>query len=191
MQESEKEPNKKKRSKVKIIGNTIYWLFIGTLLLFAGLTVFSKLEAPGGFRVYTVQSGSMEPAVRAGGIVVVKSVNTYQAGDVITFYPDANNTKTPPTTHRIVEVHDNELLTKGDANEDNDREAITKSQVLGKVFITFPYLGYVINFSRTQMGFIVLIVIPAVLIVYSELGNIKKEILGLKNKKQTIVTTRV
>ena len=180
----EEETKKQKKSLIRVAGNIVYWLFIGVLILFAGLSVFAKFEAPGGFRVYTVQSGSMEPNVKAGGIVVVKSVSNYSVGDVITFRVDQSSQDTPPTTHRVAEVHDNELITKGDANEDSDREAILKSQVLGRAVFTLPYLGYVVNFSRSQIGFMVLIVIPAVLIVYSELGAIKKQVLLGKHTKK-------
>ena len=137
-----------------------------------------------------VQSGSMEPAVKTGGVVFVKKTDdaNLNKGDVITFYTDDAATRPKnaiPTTHRIFEVQEEGFTTKGDANEDPDQELVRRTQVLGKVVFDLPYLGYVVNFSKSQLGFIVLIVIPATLIVYGELGSIKKEIGKMKAKKSS------
>ena len=53
---------------------------------------------------------------------------------------------------------------------------VSGGQVLGRVFWDIPYVGYPIAYAKTQTGFIVLIVIPATLLVYSELQNIKREV---------------
>jgi hypothetical protein len=55
--------------------------------------------------------------------------------------------------------------------------------VVGKVVLTVPYAGYVVSVAQTPYGFIGLLVIPAIIIIYGEVMNIWREIkLGRKQK---------
>jgi signal peptidase len=115
----------------------------------------------------------MEPAIPVGGIVVIKPVDpeTLKIGDIICF------TLTEPTsiTHRIANITNEGFITKGDANEDPDQWIVKKENVIGKVILTVPFIGYLGYFVRTPTGFILLIVIPASLIIIIEIENIIKE----------------
>lgn len=181
---------------LKKIFNIFYWLLLVFLVSLALLTAFSVIKAPWGLRFFVVQSGSMSPSIKAGSIVAVKAQKEYKEGDIITFLanPNAGLKDVKNTiTHRIVSVHNDEgrptYKTKGDANEDEDREMVVHRAVLGRVIFHLPYLGYAVAFTKTQTGFIFVIVIPATLIIYSELGTIIKEIKilieKLKEKQKT------
>lgn len=180
-------------NKFKIIGNVFYVMVITFLALVAVGTAFSVLQAPGGLRLFVVMSGSMEPKISTASVVIVTPAKSYQKGDVITFFanPTQRDLKKSGTTvtHRIIEVSNDEgratYQTKGDANEDPDREMVTQAAVLGKVLFSIPFLGRVIAFTKTQIGFITVIVIPATLIVYSEILNIIKEIKAMISRKKS------
>ncbi len=167
--------------KAKILGRVLYWTVLLFLVLVAALVAASALKIPGNFKIFVVQSGSMEPKIKRMGIVVIKPAKEYKKGDVITVAEPANPKVT--LTHRVVDIEEKAgetfYVTKGDANEDPDTEKRPKENVLGKVILSVPFLGYPVDFAKTQTGFIVLIVIPAVLIVYSELLTIKNEALRL------------
>lgn len=158
-----------------------------TLLAVAAVTAFSAFGLPGGLKFYVVQSGSMEPTIKTGSLIVGQASQNYQQDDVVTFIRDAQSDPKNPrslVTHRIVEATvsasgETFYTTRGDANNANDLRRISKNLVLGKVVLTLPFLGYPVAFAKTQNGFILLIVIPATIIVYSELMNIKKEALRL------------
>lgn len=171
----------------KKIGKIIYWVVLIVLVVIAGATAFSVLNIPGNYKMFVVQSGSMEPVIKTGSIVVVKPTQDYQKGDVVTFR-DLEKPKVT-VTHRIFEVskenNSTKFITKGDANKTADSTEISKGQILGKVFLSIPFLGYPVDFAKTQTGLIVLIIIPAVIIVYSELQNIKKEALRLIQERKT------
>jgi signal peptidase len=126
-----------------------------------------------------VYTGSMEPAIPVGGIVVIKPVDpeTLKIGDIICF------TLTEPTsiTHRIKNITDEGFITKGDANEDPDQWIVKKENVIGKAILTVPFIGYLGYFVRTPIGFILLILLPASAIIIMEIRNIVKE---LKKQKQ-------
>jgi signal peptidase I len=161
------------KKSLKIITNLI-WVALIVFLLLVGATF---LPIPGNYKVFTVQSGSMEPHVKLGSLIFVKRADNYQVRDVITFkVPGNKNT----VTHRIEEIKTTEsglsFVTKGDANEEADTEETNQSNVVGKVFLMIPYVGYPIGYAKTQLGFILLVIIPSVIIIYDELRKIAEEI---------------
>jgi len=179
---------------MKIIGKIFYWLIIFSLLVFSGLATFSKIAGPGDFRFLTVESGSMEPSIKFGSVILVWGKNKnlvsptdfypqFQKGEIITFLSGKET-----FTHRIVEIEENGgkifYKTKGDANPGADVEKIPQEKVLGKVIFSLPYLGFLVSFAKSQMGFITLIIVPATIIIYSEILNIKKEVQKIFYKRK-------
>ena len=64
---------------------TIYYIFIAFIATIALLLIISVLPITGNYKVMTVLSGSMEPTIKMGSIVVVKPQENYKIGDIITF----------------------------------------------------------------------------------------------------------
>ncbi|KKS78727.1 MAG: Type I signal peptidase [Candidatus Beckwithbacteria bacterium GW2011_GWA2_43_10] len=155
-----------------------YWLGLAFLATIAIFLMALILNLPNGFKLYTVQSGSMQPVIKIGSLVVSQKAADYKVGEVITF-----KNAPVPTTHRIQAIKDSIYTTKGDANDIADTEPVRQEQILGKVVLSLPYLGYPVRFVKTKEGFIGLIVIPATIIVYSEILNIKNEIIKLKKRR--------
>ncbi|MFA4818105.1 MAG: signal peptidase I [Parcubacteria group bacterium] len=165
----------------KYILNTL----LALLVLIGVLVVFSFIPFPGNYKIFTVQSGSMSPAIHTGSLVFVKPLADYNVGDVIT-----RRTKDPKVTitHRIVSKEEIDspqfgeaggkiaFETKGDANDSSDMEKFTAEGIVGKVFLIIPLLGYPVAYAKTTPGIILLIIIPAVIIIYDEIQKIKKEI---------------
>lgn len=133
--------------------------------------VFAVPQLVGGHSTYVVLSGSMEPAIDVGDVIVVGAANpgAIAVGDVITF---TRGTDSIPTTHRVAEVvTDGDSLafrTKGDANEDVDPGLVPASAVVGTVILTIPLVGYVIAFVNTSTGFAALVVLPFLLLLGNE-----------------------
>jgi len=154
-----------------IVVNILFVLLIGIALLFA----LSLAPIPHGPKLFTVMSGSMEPAIHAGSIILVKPEETYLVGDIVTRALPGNAT----VTHRIIEKTDENgktiYKTKGDANEDEDNEEFSEKVIIGKVFFSLPYFGYISSYARTPIGFILLILIPVGAIIALETRNILKE----------------
>jgi len=163
----------------------IYSIFIAFIVLVALLLIVSVLPITGNYKVMTVISGSMQPVIKMGSTVVVKPVSDYKIGDIITFGP-YSKTKAP-TTHRIydVKVVDSQpvYITKGDANNAPDAREIRKSDIVGKVLFSVPYMGYAVEFAKKPIGFALIIIVPATVIIYDEAKNIYEEI---KNNKKRI-----
>jgi signal peptidase len=161
----------------------IYYIVIAFIVLVAILLIVSAFPIPGNYKVMVVKSGSMEPTIKTGSIVVVKPASDYKIGDIITFGP-YSKTKAP-TTHRIYEmkVEGGEpiYITKGDANNAPDTREIKKIDIVGKVLFSVPFVGYAVDFAKKPLGFALIIIIPAAIIIYDEIRKIFGEI---KKKKQ-------
>ncbi|MFA6284913.1 MAG: signal peptidase I [Parcubacteria group bacterium] len=164
----------KKIAKIfKIAINTILVL----LVLLGVFVVFSFVPFPGNYKVFTVQSGSMEPTIHTGSMIFVKPEADYNVGDIITKRTDDSKMT---VTHRIVSKEELQgkvaFETKGDANQSADGEKFTKEGIIGKEIFKLPYIGFPVGYAKTTPGLILLIIIPAVIIVYDEMNKIKDEI---------------
>jgi signal peptidase len=162
----------------------------GLALVFA-LGVFvlvSVLPIPGAWRLLAVLSGSMEPTLHTGSLVVVKPADHYKVGDIITFQQASTDTSTNGTiTHRIVntqKVNGTDVFqTKGDANNAPDALPVSPGNIVGKERVTIPYLGYILEFLHNPIGLIVLVIIPSTLIIGEELRKIRQEVAKMKEAK--------
>jgi signal peptidase I len=165
----------------KIIVNTV----LGILVVIGILAVFSFVPIPGNFKLFTVQSGSMEPTIKTGSLIFVKPTGEYNVGNIITKWKED---KKVTITHRVMskEGEDGKIIyqTKGDANNAPDSDKITKEQIIGKMLWSLPYLGYPVGFAKTAPGLIIIIILPAVIIIYDEMNKIKKEIGKMREKKK-------
>lgn len=114
-----------------------------------------------GFTVHPILSGSMEPAIMTGSLVLVKDVpiETLQKGDVIAFRPADRSIG---IAHRIIDLKDDgkqySITTKGDNNSAKDSQpyVANKGSDIGKLYFSMPFLGYVMTFLKTKSGILFL-----------------------------------
>ncbi|MBT9168992.1 MAG: Signal peptidase I W [Syntrophomonadaceae bacterium] len=162
----------------------IYSILVAFIVLITVLLIVSVFPIAGNYKIMVVQSGSMAPAIKMGSIVVVKPADEYKIGDVITFGP-YSRTKAP-TTHRIFDIKvvngEPVYITKGDANNAPDQREITKRDVLGRVLLSVPYLGFAVDFVKKPIGFALIIIVPAAIIIFDEMKKIYGEIRKKKEK---------
>jgi len=148
-----------------------------------------------GNQALIVRSGSMQPAIDIGSIVVVRpniehfisplaDTVQYKTGDIIAFRSEKNS-KTI-VTHRVTSIEPGEkgvfYKTKGDANEEPDNWSVNPKNILGKVYFALPQAGKLLAFAKSKVGFSLLIIFPAVLVILMEIFSIIKHIRnGKKN----------
>ena len=170
------------KTTIKKIGNVVTTVLVVAVVLLAIALVGVRLF---GLQVYTVLSGSMEPAYPVGALLYDKKVDPAQLrpGDVITFMLDEDTI----VTHRIVEVVPDEedpsvirFRTKGDANAAEDGSLVHYKNVLGTPVFTIPKLGYFANFVQQPPGLYVAIAFGAVLVLLAFLPDL----LGDDKKKK-------
>ena len=170
------------KTTIKKIGNVVTTVLVVAVVLLAIALAGVRLF---GLQVYTVLSGSMEPAYPVGALLYDKKVDPAQLrpGDVITFMLDEETI----VTHRIVEVVPDEedpsvirFRTKGDANAAEDGSLVHYKNVLGTPVFTIPKLGYFANFVQQPPGPYVAIAFGAVLVLLAFLPDL----LGDDKKKK-------
>ena len=167
------------RKAVEYVGLTI-----ATLLMVAA--VFTYVGPHFGCRVDAVLSGSMEPQLKTGSLIVTHSVEpeAIVVGDIITFHP--RNANENLITHRVIGIgHSSSLYfeTKGDANEGPDPFTVPARNLVGKVSFNAPYWGYATEFLKTPLGFLFAVVIPGAILLALYIINLWRALTS-RNSKQ-------
>ena len=86
---------------------------------------------------FVVETGSMEPNIKAGELVIITQKDKYDVNDIVTIIDDEDYIY----THRIVYEDEKNVITKGDGNSIDD-ESISKEHIIGKVIYHSKILGY-------------------------------------------------
>lgn len=178
---------------IKILSSTLVIFLFGIIIL----TFLSLFGIPKNFRIFVVESGSMEPEISTGSLAFVTPEAEYNIGDIITFDTpiQEGEKKDYVVTHRITDkkVENGETLfqTKGDANNTEDSLWTNQIRVIGKVSASVPVLGYIIGFAKTQIGFLLLIIIPSIILIYSEIQNISREFKRKDREKRMAASSDV
>ncbi|OGY26448.1 MAG: signal peptidase I [Candidatus Woykebacteria bacterium RBG_16_44_10] len=184
---------------MKFALNAFYALFIVAVVAFGAAVALSVFAGPGNFRAFVVGSGSMDPALKTGSVALVAPKGwakefispeprpMFEKGDIITYLSGKES-----ITHRVVAVEKTDAQfayeTKGDANKTPDQGKVAEKQILGKVILTVPYVGLAVNFAKTQLGYIFLVVVPITLIIYSEILAIFSETRKIFARRRSAVT---
>ena len=143
-------------------------VFLTVILLCAALVVRKvvvKDELPGIFGYYhaIVISGSMEPEISVGDIVIAKRSDSYQKDDIIMFAKGES-----AITHRIVGQNEDGFITKGDANNAEDNWTVAPDEIYGKIVLKIRGAGNVLMFFRTPLGILVLVTAGLAVIFFPE-----------------------
>ena len=174
------------RSIIHIIFKILSWALFVILLLIAIFLLYyyiaNKIYVSKGtgyepkFSIYTIATGSMVPNINVYDAVInirVDDPNELKVGDVT---KDENG-----------EVC---YVTKGDANNVEDAACAKFDNVIGKVIIRIPGLGHIQRFLASGAGWLLCILIPALVIIardimkLTRLSTIKDNANKITNKKK-------
>lgn len=146
------------------------------LTVVAALVLAVSVPQAFGFEALTVMSGSMEPSVATGDVVLnrVAAPLDVRVGDVVTFRDPQDETRL--ITHRVRSVRVTgdlaEFVTKGDANDTTEEWATPVDGTLGVVRYRIPRAGYLLAWMRLPWARFVFLVIPALLLGAVEIWRI-------------------
>lgn len=108
-----------------------------------------------GYTIFQVITGSMEDTIKIKDIVVVKlTQDELKEKDIITYKSGENF-----ITHRIIRIENDEIITRGDANNTED-DPIKKDDVVGKVVFIINNVAVWIDVLKTPQ------VIGAIIITF-------------------------
>ncbi|MFH1561346.1 MAG: signal peptidase I [Patescibacteria group bacterium] len=157
----------------------LYYTLVLGFLVFLFTVVFLKAGIPGKAETYSVRSGSMAPSIPEGSLVWVSPSDNYQIGDVITFKFQKNTKDNPryqTITHRIAGLTQKDnvffFITKGEANQAIDGDLVDQKDILGKVILSIPRLGYLVDLTEDKLSFFLLFFLPGAGIVLRELKRL-------------------
>lgn len=171
------------------IKNILLTVILVLLVIVVVASVFIKATGNtpsiGGYMLFRVATGSMEPEIMIGDVILVKEPSDYSAiavGDVVTYESRFGVTAGRPVTHKVIKApyEDNGewyLQTQGIANDIPDEE-INAEQLLGVMVVKIPFLKELYSFFLTPWG--LLTIIALIIIAFAgEFINVVK-IVGAK-----------
>ncbi len=148
-----------------------------------------------GYAVLEVISGSMEPTIKIGDLIIIDTnEDNYGLGDIITFR-DINGSF---VTHRIINIEENVMITQGDANDSADEE-MSVSSIVGKYKMRIPGAGKLMTSLKNPLVMVLILAIGIIICFLvstdDELKPVdisyeEKEFLEFKKNKQKIKKER-
>jgi len=189
----------------KYISTVVSWtifvllIIIGILLIYYYISV--RLYATKGekyepkFSVYTIVSGSMEPTISVYDVIIntkEDDISQIKVNDVITFISTWSVTQGMTVTHRVVGIKTLDdgstcLLTRGDNNTQQDETCVKEENIIGVTKAVIPGLGKIQFFLASKLGWLLLILAPALYIIIKDVFKIfrlSKEVKGEKNTNE-------
>jgi signal peptidase len=182
----------------KALLTTTQLLLVSALVVVSLLTFGSKIPflARLGVNFFYVTSGSMEPTIPTGSLVYSGQykLEELSEGDIISFNLRSEDSgDITVVTHRVDSINKEEtvkgdkptlnyqIFTKGDGNSAVDANPVSPANIIGVYRWHVPYLGYVTSFAQTVTGFVLLVIVPAVILIIWEIVGL---ILHYKNYYQ-------
>lgn len=169
MKNKKEETRKIKKKKSKFV-SILQYIIIIAMVAFNILFVLKAIKNPNktpdlfGIKTFVIISGSMEPNINIGDMVIVKIADEpYKVGDIIAFRE--GNTV---IVHRIVEeIEANGKMkyqTKGDNNNTVDKNLVEESCIEGVYKFKIPMVGNVFMFI--YKNFVIIIIILLIIMIY-------------------------
>lgn len=170
---------------LKCLIDIIIWSIIAIMLIISYSLIETKiLDKPYtnilGYTIFEVVTGSMSGTIEIGDAIIVKLQTDTQTGDIVVFEQDGNL-----VTHRIIKITENNVITKGDANNAED-EPISRNNIVGKVIKIIPNVGIwkkVILTPKVLISIITTIILFGLAASYGEEKTDEKE--SIKNEQKS------
>lgn len=137
---------------VIILAINLYSIFSSKILKKDLVSIF-------GYSNLKIISGSMEPKIQIGDMIIIKKSNTYEVNDIVTYREEDYF-----VTHRIVEIDENGITTKGDNNNKVDNDTITNEDIVGKVVLIIPGLGNIISTFNNPLVLVIIFIVGVVVV---------------------------
>ncbi len=151
---------------------------VGWAVLLAGALIALAVAGPLliGDHPRTDLTGSMEPTISAGDVVIEEPIAPSEAkvGDIVTFRDPEDQSK--ELTHRVRKIVPDgahlRFVTQGDANNTREHWRISAGGELGRIAYTVPWVGHVAALTRSKMGWLALLAVPLLFLALEELVRI-------------------
>jgi len=152
--------------------------FLLLLIALAGALALAVAPRLLGYSTLVVQGGSMGQSIPNGSLVFARHVaaEDVRLGDVILVQEEGDGGTSRPRLHRVawLDRQGGQILvqTKGDANESPDPKVYILPERVVTPAHALPYLGYLVGFVATPMGWLLLVALPATVACVATLWSI-------------------
>ena len=153
----------------KILNCIIYIvlaIFVVALVYVFAARITGKTPKIFGYGILRVQSGSMEPHLQVGDVILIKETDAakLQKGDVITYNGTQDDLAGKLVTHQIVSEPYQEsgryyFTTQGTAQGAPPDPEIDDTQIVGKVLCVIPLLSSLMDFFSHWYGYAAIILL--------------------------------
>lgn len=172
----------KENKILKTIGNILYTLLFILVVLMLLVVVMQRATnntiAVGGFRMFSVATGSMIPVYEVGDVLISKEIDgeDINVGDDLIYQGKKGSFAGKIVTHRVISIEKQEdgnykIITQGVANNAADPE-INQTQVYGKVICNVKILGLIGKLVRNVYTFYFILLIPVAVLIVKNVRNI-------------------
>jgi len=172
----------KENKILKLIGNILYTLMFILVVLMLLIVIMQRVSnntiTLGGFRMFTVATGSMVPVYEVGDILISREIapEDIKVGDDLVYLGKTGTFANKIVTHRVNSIEKQEdgnykIITQGIANNAED-PAIDQTQVYGKVICEIQILSFIQKLIKNIYVFYFLIFVPVGILVYKNVKNI-------------------
>ncbi|PIY69196.1 signal peptidase I [Candidatus Roizmanbacteria bacterium CG_4_10_14_0_8_um_filter_39_9] len=158
----------------KKIINIAEWIVCIVILALCLLVAAPILPTRYKIQPFVVITGSMKPNIQIGSVAFVQNApySDLKKGDIIAFENPGN--KSQVIIHRMVNIKPTVLgnravpffITKGDANSSKDVWEVVPGAIKGKYITSIPYLGYALTEVKKPLGFLLIIGIPSIVLIF-------------------------
>lgn len=162
--------------KWRVLSTPLKWTAVAVLVAMTLLAVAMMLTSYFGWDIGSVANDSMQPELSAGDAIAYSPVEIedIEVGDIIAFRSSGGATACRRVTDVGFDGTSTVFQTKGDANREPDQGMVLAKDVEGRVAYCIPRLGGFVEFAGSGGGLVLLIVVPGMLIVVSEIGGISR-----------------
>ncbi len=163
----------------KVLTTIIKVAFLFVIIAYLAFILVQKIgdnKSIGGYRVFTILTGSMKGVYDINDVVLVKEVDkkTLKVGDDIAYLGEKDSYKGKIVTHRIINIENknNQMIihTKGVSNILED-PVITNNKIYGKVESKLTFISLINKTIKNKYGFFFLIFVPLVLVIFLEIAD--------------------
>lgn len=180
--ETTKESAPKTQKTWKKVLRVIFTVLVIVVLAFCVIVVVQVKSAKKpfifGYATFYVLTGSMEPVIHVGDVIIdekVDSIDDLEVGDIITYYGKEGEFAGKTVTHKIQRIEGNKIVTRGVSTMSiKDDPAITFDDVVGRYVKTSSFLTTVYLVFTSKYGFLLIVFIPLIILLVIQIVNFRR-----------------
>lgn len=156
-----------KNSIAITIANTLLYTML-VLEIVVAIPMFAMAAGAFSGRTFSgIVGTSMNPTIHEGDLTMCDttvSISDLDMGDIIVF--EADRAETGTICHRVCDLGDHTVRTRGDHNQHPDPELTTDENLVGRIDLVVPHMGWLVRVTISQILWAVLSVAITVMAIW-------------------------